>query len=267
MKSTYFYVYYSYEQWGRGYIGKRKSFCHPQDDVTYLGSFSDKSFSPTHKIILQTFDSEEAALEAEILLHNFFEVDINPHFANRAKQTSGAFVCHREWTKSQKEQLIERNKTLKWTEELRSKVSYSLKGRIWVTNGKENKQLMSESEVIDEGWRRGFTQTTTNESRQRMGQWQKGKPKWSEEDKLEIGKRTLGRKWWNNNEKQILVREDPGEGWKLGRLTSVRKRGTLDKPFIITIQERDRRRERMIALNKSRAKKSPGTDGPNTPLD
>ena len=87
----YFYVYYSYEPWGRGYIGKRECLCLPEEDVKYLGSYRDKKFKPTEKIILETFDTLEEALKAEIILHDFYEVDKNPHFANRAKATTTAF--------------------------------------------------------------------------------------------------------------------------------------------------------------------------------
>jgi uncharacterized pyridoxamine 5'-phosphate oxidase family protein len=87
----HFYVYYSYEEYGRGYIGKRECKCLPQEDVSYFGSFKDKTFNPTQKIILETFNSVEEALEAECALHDFYEVDKNPHFANRAKQTSTGF--------------------------------------------------------------------------------------------------------------------------------------------------------------------------------
>ena len=87
----HFYVYYSYEEYGRGYIGKRECKCLPEEDVNYFGSFHDKNFNPTQKIILEIFNSVEEALEAEIILHDFYEVDKNPHFANRAKQTSSKF--------------------------------------------------------------------------------------------------------------------------------------------------------------------------------
>ena len=89
--NKYFYVYYSYEEYGRGYIGKRECECLPEKDVRYFGSFKDKTFNPTQKIILETFDIVEEALEAECVLHDFYEVDKNPHFANRAKQTSTGF--------------------------------------------------------------------------------------------------------------------------------------------------------------------------------
>ena len=79
----YFYVYYSYEEYGRGYIGKRECKCLPKEDVNYFGSFKDKTFKPTQKVILEIFDNVEEALEAECALHDFYEVDKNPHFAKR----------------------------------------------------------------------------------------------------------------------------------------------------------------------------------------
>lgn len=78
----YFYVYYSYEPWGRGYIGKRECECLPEEDVKYFGSFSDKTFKPTEKIIIQTFDTAKEAYAAEIELQEFYQVDKNPYFAN-----------------------------------------------------------------------------------------------------------------------------------------------------------------------------------------
>lgn len=86
------YVYYSYEQFGRGYIGFRNR--DPEGDEAYLGSFRDSSFQPTEKIILATFAEAHEALAAEIALHEFFDVARNPHFANRAIQTSDKFICH-----------------------------------------------------------------------------------------------------------------------------------------------------------------------------
>ena len=92
----HFYVYYSYEEYGRGYIGSRVCDCLPENDVKYFGSYKDKFFKPNQKIILEVFDNVEKALEAECVLHNFYEVDKNPHFANKAKQTSKKFY-HRSF--------------------------------------------------------------------------------------------------------------------------------------------------------------------------
>jgi hypothetical protein len=88
-----YYTYYSYEEWGRGYIGSRPSGCecNPEEDL-YMGSFKDKTFTPTNKIILGVYSTPQECLDAEVTLHEFFKVDINPHFANLARQTSTGFI-------------------------------------------------------------------------------------------------------------------------------------------------------------------------------
>jgi len=95
--NKYHYTYYSYEEWGRGYIGSRTCKCLPEEDVNYFGSYTDKTFKPTQKIILKSdYSTREEADVDEVLLHNYFEVDINPHFANRARQTSTKFRLPKE---------------------------------------------------------------------------------------------------------------------------------------------------------------------------
>jgi hypothetical protein len=91
----YYYVYYSYEEWGIGYIGSRKCYCLPEEDVKYFGSFKDKKFKPTQKIILKSdYDTREEAYADEIILQEHYEVVENPHFANRAYQTSTGFSTY-----------------------------------------------------------------------------------------------------------------------------------------------------------------------------
>lgn len=86
------YTYYSYEEWGRGYIGSRSCKCLPEDDVQYFGSFKDKTFNPTYKIILRSdYKTREECLADEVLLHEFYHVHLNSHFANLAKQTTTKF--------------------------------------------------------------------------------------------------------------------------------------------------------------------------------
>ena len=93
----YHYTYYSYEEWGRGYFGSRTCRCLPEEDIRYFGSFRDKTFKPTQKIILKSDYTTRAEADAdEILLHDYFEVDINPHFANRSRQTSTKFRLPKE---------------------------------------------------------------------------------------------------------------------------------------------------------------------------
>jgi hypothetical protein len=132
----YFYVYYSYEEFGNGYIGKRECKCLPEEDVNYFGSFRNKTFKPTQKIILETFDSVEDALEAECVLHDFYEVDKNPHFANRAKQTSTKFYYI-----TPRENMLGENNPAK-RPEVREKLSASAKNR---RASEETKRKMSEA--------------------------------------------------------------------------------------------------------------------------
>jgi hypothetical protein len=127
-KKKYFYVYYSYEPWGRGYIGKRECWCLPEEDVKYFGSFSDKTFKPTEKIILETFSTVEEAFETEIMLQEFYKVDKNSHFAN--------IYIHRSKNFCNNGNQIIRDKIsssltgIKRSEETKKKVSEAKKGTI-----------------------------------------------------------------------------------------------------------------------------------------
>jgi hypothetical protein len=85
------YVYYSYEAWGRGYIGSRSCECLPEEDTLYFGSFHDLTFNPSDKVILLVTGTRTEANAAEIMLHDFYGVDENPHFANKARATSSGF--------------------------------------------------------------------------------------------------------------------------------------------------------------------------------
>ena len=93
----YYYTYYSYEEWGRGYFGSRKCYCLPEEDVKYLGSSKDKTFKPKYKIILKDdYATREEAYADEIILQQYYKVVENPHFANRAYQTSKKFYVSTE---------------------------------------------------------------------------------------------------------------------------------------------------------------------------
>ncbi len=114
------YVYYSYEDFGRGYIGSRTCDCLPEED-RYFGSFYDKTFNPTNKIILEVFDTREEALDAEIKLHQFYDVARNSHFANQSKQTSTGFsaegvVRSDEYKQKMSESMKKREYQKEWVE-------------------------------------------------------------------------------------------------------------------------------------------------------
>jgi curved DNA-binding protein CbpA len=101
--SQIFYTYYSYEEFGRGYIGYRK--CpkiYTPDQDPYRGSYTDKTFKPSAKIVLTTHPNAEEAREAERKIQEFFDVLNNPHFVNKSIQTGKGFYIknHTEDTKN-----------------------------------------------------------------------------------------------------------------------------------------------------------------------
>jgi hypothetical protein len=187
----YHYTYYSYEEWGRGYFGSRSCDCLPEQDVKYLGSFRDKNFRPTQKIILKDdYLTRDEAIIDEIILHNFYEVDKNPHFANRAKQTSNKFTTihmigeknhfygktHNEETRK-KISLIHKGKTI--SEKTKLAVSKRHKG---VPLSEEHKEKIKKSLT---GLKR------TEEQRKRLSEAKKGKPN-TEKQKREHSIRMVG---------------------------------------------------------------------------
>lgn len=98
----YFYVYrITNTLIKKHYYGKRTSKILPEADlgIKYFSSSLDKSFIEDQKAnpqnykykIVSTFLTAEKALEKEIKLHNKFNVGTNPHFYNKAKQTSTGF--------------------------------------------------------------------------------------------------------------------------------------------------------------------------------
>jgi len=147
----YFYVYYSYEEFGIGYIGSRICDCLPEQDVNYFGSYRDKNFNPTNKIIIETFDNNIDMLKSEIILHNFYQVDINSHFANKAKQTSDKFfyISFGEENPSKRVEVREKIRQSKLGEnnpakrpEVRKKLKEARNKR---TTSEETKRKMSEA--------------------------------------------------------------------------------------------------------------------------
>lgn len=183
----HYYVYYSYEPWGRGYIGRRECECLPEDD-NYFGSFYDKTFRPTEKIVLQVFETREQALAAEVELHWFYQVHLNPHFANQSRQTSTKFsggsgmlgLHHTEESKAKisenssfrrtdfREALSKRLRGVPKSEEHRKKISEGLKGKTKPPMSEGTKQKIS---------RANKGKTLSEEHKQKISQSNKGKPR------------------------------------------------------------------------------------------
>jgi hypothetical protein len=131
------YVYYSYEEYGRGYIGSRSCNRLPEEDVNYYGSYTDKSFKPTQKIILGVYETAEDSLEGENILMEFYQVGMNPHFIN--KQIS-PYNHKRVVCRGANNGMYGRTHT----EEAREKISRAATGR---TVSEETRQKMSQSQT------------------------------------------------------------------------------------------------------------------------
>lgn len=159
--SKHFYVYYSYEEFGRGYIGSRGCKCLPEEDLRYYGSFHDKTFKPTQKIILGVYESRKDAYDAEVVLHKFYDVVNNPHFANQSRALTSGFTT---------EGRVSPNRGKKASEETRRKIGESSRGR---KPSEETRKLKSK-QMSGEG-NHMYGKTHTPEARERIGAAQRGK--------------------------------------------------------------------------------------------
>jgi len=130
--TTHHYVYHSYEEWGREYIGVRSCNCLPEEDTKYFGSFTDKTFNPTGKTILFVRETRQEVAEIEIILHDFFDVAVNPQFANKAKAVSTGFdrtgVPYTEEQKKARSGENNPNYGVFWTEEQKKAMSERMSG-------------------------------------------------------------------------------------------------------------------------------------------
>jgi hypothetical protein len=173
----YHYVYYSYEEYGRGYFGSRTCKCLTEEDIKYFGSFKDKTFKPTQKIILKTYATREEAYADEIILQEYYKVVENPHFANRAYQTTTKFyykpLCSPMYGKFH-------------TERTKNKMSKSRKGRVFTEGHRKNISKSLVGHKIKQETKDKISNTRKNKN---IGVGKKH----SEETKLKIGNKHKGK--------------------------------------------------------------------------
>ena len=228
----YYYTYYSYEEWGRGYIGSRGCKCFPEKDIKYFGSFKDKNFKPTQKIILKSdYATREEAYADEIILQEYYKVAENSHFANRSYQTSSGFstygISHSEEHRKQNSEARKGEKHPFYgksrSEETRRKQSEAMKGENNPNYGKsrseESRKKQSESM---KGKNKGkdnpmYGKSHSEESIRKMSEIKRDKSP-SEESRRKNSESNKGKKWWNdkkgNSKKSV---ECPGKNWVAGR--------------------------------------------------
>jgi len=264
-QKEYHYVYYSYEEWGRGYIGSRTCKCLPEEDIKYFGSFTDKNFKPAFKIILKDdYKTRKEAYEDEIFLHQYYSIAENPHFANRACQTSTSFsrknAPYKGLTEETKKKISESKKGKnnpmygrrgkdspsygkkgkdspnygkKRTKETRNKISAALTGRVITEEHRKNIRISKNSERSREISRKNGLK--------RIGS------SLSEETKLKIRLSCLeinkgesngnfGKTWFTDGSSNIMSFECPEGFWK-GYTSKTRKTWKLtfeDESTIVT---------------------------------
>lgn len=237
------YVYYSYEEWGHGYIGVRSTKLDPWKDP-YMGSFKDRSFKPTRKEIIAIFRSRKEALEAEIILHDFYKVHLNSHFANKAKQTSTGFsqegIKGRKWWNNGKQRKLceqcpgpeyERGNLLPGQKgsfygktlsiKARQKLSEYAKNRIGKkspmygkTHSKDARRKISE-----------FRKTCIGEKNHMFGKRGENSPIFgitrNEETRKKISEYAKKCRWWTDGVSLKRCPDQPGPEWKPGRIKKI----------------------------------------------
>jgi hypothetical protein len=208
--SKHHYVYRSYEPLGRSYIGKRTCLCAPEEDVDYLGSYSDPDFYPSQKEILAICESSEHALSVEMFFHEFYDVARNPKFANRAKQTSKYFNVE----------------GVPKTDDHKSKIKQALTGKEKsaehckkLSDAKKGKPVSKNCKAAQLKSVKGIPKTDDHRLKIKLAVT--GKTQGPEARKRMAQKRTennLGRSWWVNDQGYTKFQlESPDSEWRKGR--------------------------------------------------
>jgi hypothetical protein len=178
---TWHFVYLSFEEGpnGRSYVGK-----HSTEDLNdgYLGSYSDSSFAPSNRTILEYARTAEAAIAAEIRWQRVLKVVEDPQFVNRAYQTSTKFdTTGFKMPDEVKLKMGETRTGMKRSEETKEKQRKANLGR---KKSPETRQKMSEShkgKILSEG------------TKEKMSKSRKGVRR-TEETKEKIRQSKLGKK-------------------------------------------------------------------------
>ena len=193
-------VYLSFEggNVGRDYIGKHSSE-NPYDD--YLGSFKDKFFDPSGKIILEYAKTEEGAIEAEVRWQKVFKVVEDPRFSNLSYQNTSKFrlsYCGEESIKKREQSLRDYYSTGEGFKAQGDKT----RGKVWyhMPDGTEKRF----NEDPGSPWIEGRNEKLGNIVKHNLNP--------------SAGGQVSGKlPWWTNGNETARASECPGEGWVRGR--------------------------------------------------
>ena len=213
--SKHHYVYKSFEEEGREYIGIRSCDCLPEEDTKYFGTFKDPTFKPTGKTILFVCETREEVLELEIELHDFFDVDVNPQFANLAKQTSTKFnhvvtgELHQMYGKTGELNPLFGRKRPDISERMSGELN-PMFGKKRPDTAERNRKQIIKGELNPMYGRTGELHPMFGRKNLVV----------SERNKKQTGELNpnYGKKWWVNPENECRFdKESPGPDWQKGR--------------------------------------------------
>jgi hypothetical protein len=225
----YHILYLSFEETpeGRSYVGAHSTDCISDK---YLGSFIDKTFNPTAKIIIGYFKTRESLLEAESSLQTSLNVVRDPHYANQSIQHGSGFTYgflgkkHTpEWKEGQSQRNRDRaekkrkgkEKTLKMKKEPRS-MNGENNPRFGVIESPETRKKKSDA-MVNRYWGNNGVEV-------RMFTPDKSLPEGWVEGRIKVPflgtVKTKGKLWYNNGieEKMFNPGEIPDEKWVRGRI-------------------------------------------------
>ena len=197
-------VYNSYESTlnGRDYIGK-----HSTEDLNdgYLGSFSDQEFDPDSRIIMAYSKTAEGAVWFEVNFHNVFNVDQDPGYANKVKQTSTGFDA----TGLKREPLSQDAKTL---------ISLRTKEAMQTKEVRDNLERANADPEVRENRRKSKLGIPRDEETKEKIRLTLNGYKQTLEHIENAAKGRRGCRWWvNSSNESRFQRESPGPEWQLGQ--------------------------------------------------
>ena len=207
MEHLYNFVYLSYEETpnGRSYVGQHST---SNMDDGYLGSYSDTSFNPTSRIILEYCKTKVGAIAAEMRWQRLLKVAEDPDFANRTYQTSTRFIYPWLGKKRTEEDKLNKSRASKGVPKSENHCKKLAEAR--------RDMKLSESHKRNIGLS-GLGREVTQQTRDKISKSKQGKTQ-SKDHIEKLSAVRKGKKWWNNGLVETQSYDPPSPEWSRGRV-------------------------------------------------